>query len=83
MDADNICGGEIFVSLSVRSDLKDLFEAAREATGSPEGAFFQGTYQYNEDQEAEVVMRLVPVEFFGDEDPTTYRDAVVQITDRA
>ncbi len=81
LDADNICGGEIFASLTVRSDLKDLFEKARELTGSPEGWLFQGTYQYKEDQEADVVLRIVPVENFGDVEMTTYKDLEIRISD--
>jgi hypothetical protein len=81
LDADDLSRGEIFASLTVRSDLRPLFESARELTGSPEGRLFQGTYQYVEGQEAEVVLRLIPVELLGDVNPGTYRDVVVQITD--
>jgi hypothetical protein len=81
LDADDLSRGEIFASLTVRSDLRPLFESARELTGSPEGRLFQGTYQYVEDQGAEVVLRLIPVELLGDVNPGTYRDVVVQITD--
>ena len=81
LDADNLSGGEIFASLTVRADLRPLFESARELTGSPEGVLFQGTYQYVEGQEAEVILRLIPVELLGDVSPEVYRDVELQITD--
>ena len=81
LDADDLSRGEIFASLTVRSDLRPLFESARKKTGSPEGWLFQGTYQYVEGQEAEVVLRLIPAELLGEVNPSTYRDVVVQITD--
>lgn len=81
MDAENLCAGQIFVSLSVRSDLRELFEAARKDTGSEEGTLFQGTYTYDADQVAEVVMRTVPVEDFGNEVYEVFSKVEVRITD--
>lgn len=81
MDAEKLCGGQIFVSLSVRSDLRGLFEAAREDTGSEEGTLFQGTYTYDADQVAEVVMRTVPLEDFGNEEYKTFNKVEVRVTD--
>lgn len=81
LDAENLCGGQVFVSLSVRSDLRGLFETAREATGSDEGQLFQGTYTYDADQVAEVVMRTVPSEEFGNEEYEILNKVEVRITD--
>lgn len=81
LDAENLCGGQIFVSLSVRSDLRELFETAREAAGSDEGQLFQGTYTYDADQVAEVVMRTVPSEEFGNEEYEILNKVEVRITD--
>ena len=81
LDAENLCEGQVFVSLSVRSDLRGLFEAAREDTGSAEGCLFQGTYTYDADQVAEVVMRTVPQEDFGNEVYEVSTKVEVRITD--
>lgn len=81
LDAENLCGGQISVSLSVRSDLRGLFEAAREDTGSAEGCLFHGTYTYDADQVAEVVTRTVPHEQFGNAEYETLNKVEVRITD--
>ncbi len=81
MDAENLCSGQIFVSLSVRSDLRDLFEAARKDSGSEEGTLFQGTYAYDADQSAEVVMRTVPAEDFGNAQYEIFNKVEVRISD--
>lgn len=81
LDAENLCGGHVFVSLSVRSDLRELFEDARKAAGSDEGQLFQGTYTYDADQVAEVVMRTVPSEDFGDAEYEILNKVEVRITD--
>ena len=75
--------GRVFISLSVRSDLRDLFEEARKlAKTNEEGWFFQGTYHYVKNQEAEVIMSTVSVEDFGEEDPKT-EEIEIQVTDHS
>lgn len=78
---ESLCGGQVFVSLSVRSDPRGIFEAAREDTGSEEGTLFQGTYTYDADQVAEVVTRTVPLEDFGNEEYEILNKVEVRITD--
>lgn len=81
MDAENLCGGQVFVSLNVRSDLRELFEAAHKDSGSEEGMLFQGTYTYDADQSAEVVMRTVRAEDFGKAQYEIFNKVEVRITD--
>ena len=57
LDVENISSGWITVHLRVRSDLKELFEAACKDSGTEaEGRLWQATYEYSGNQRAEVLL---------------------------
>jgi hypothetical protein len=83
LDAESIVSGRITNHISVRSDLRDLFESAR-ADGDPDAApgyLWHATYSYVDHQQPDVVLRCVPVSQFGNSDPDGFDDVDVQITD--
>lgn len=52
--AEGLLSGYVYTHLSVREDLKDLFESAVKCSGTKEpGYLFQGTYSYNRTQAAD------------------------------
>lgn len=80
MDAENVLNGWIGVHISVRSGLRDLFDAARhEDTPNPtSGHLWQMTYSYSDDQTVDAIVRVVPFMDFSEKFHPTFKDVEVQ-----